>query len=209
MTANEIINDVTAVILAGGQSRRMGRDKRFLDLAGVALLDRVSAVLQTVFHEIVIVAASEDARLARPPARVVLDAMPGTGTLGGIYTGLLHARTGFVFAAACDMPFLAAPLIRRMAEQRSDADIVIAKLATGLQPTHALYSKACLPVMERLLRAGQLKSQALTEQAGLRVCLLEEPDARRYDPQLLSFMNLNTPADFELARKLLASKGGG
>jgi len=84
------------------------------------------------------------------------------------------------------------------------ADVVMPRLATGLQPMHAVYSKACLPHLERMAKEQRLKVQNLAEVAGLTVKLVPEKDFLDLDPQLLSFFNINTPADLEFARKLLA-----
>lgn len=198
--------DITGIILAGGQSRRMGRDKRFLELEGRTLLERGLAVLETLFPEVLIVAAEDGPAFAALRHRVVTDLIPGCATLGGLLTGLSLASRPRVFAAACDMPFLAPAVILRMVELGGSADVVMAKLGTGLQPMHALYAKSCLPHLERMARTGNLKVQDLCQTPGLKVRVVTEEELRETDPRLLSFMNLNTPADLELARKLVAGR---
>jgi len=83
---------------------------------------------------------------------------------------------------------------------------VMAQLANGFQPMHAVYSKACLPHLERMLNARNLKVQELSQTPGLSVRLVSEDELREADPQFLSFLNINTVADLEFARKLLAGK---
>jgi molybdopterin-guanine dinucleotide biosynthesis protein A len=195
---------MTGVLVAGGQSRRMGRDKRFLELGGQSLLHRALSVLQGLFPEVLIALAEPLPQLTRQGYRVVLDLIPNCATLGGLYTGLASAGHPRIFAVGCDMPFLNPEVIRRLAGLGAQVDIAMPRLATGLQPMHAVYSKACLPHLERMAGAQELKVQALAEVPGLTVKLAPEKDFLDADPQLLSFFNINTPADLEFARKLLA-----
>lgn len=201
------IPHMTGVLVAGGTSRRMGRDKRFLELGGQPLLQRALSVLQSLFDEVLVALAEPLPQLTGQGYRVVTDLIPNCATLGGLYTGLSSASHPRVLAVGCDMPFLNPAIIRRLAEYGRQADVVIPKLATGLQPMHAVYSKACLPHLEQMARAQQFKVQGLAEVPGLTVKLIPEKDFLDVDPQLLSFFNINTPADFEFARKLLAGSG--
>lgn len=197
---------MTGVLLAGGKSRRMGRDKRFLELEGRTLLERALSVLESLFSEVIVVVAEPVLRLSGLRHRVVTDLVPNCATLGGLYTGLSSAAHGRIFAAACDMPFLNQSVIKWMAKLDRNADVVMAQLANGLQPMHAVYSKACLPHLERMLNARNLKVQELSQTPGLSVRLVSEDELREADPQFLSFLNINTVADLEFARKLLAGK---
>ncbi|MDE3017405.1 MAG: molybdenum cofactor guanylyltransferase [Nitrospirota bacterium] len=200
------IGQMTGLLLAGGKSRRMGRDKRFLELGGRTLLERSLSVLDSLFAEVIVSVAEPLPELRELRARVVTDIIPDCATLGGLYTGLFSSSYPRVFAAACDMPFLAVPLIQRMIDLGRDADVVMVRLANGLQPMHAIYSKACLPHLEQMLRVKNLRVQELLSASGLSVKILSEDDVRDADPQLLSFLNVNQPADLEFARKLLAGK---
>lgn len=184
----------------------MGQDKRFLELDGRTLLERTLSVLESQFAEVLVVLAEPTAQLAGLRHRIVTDLVPDCATLGGLYTGLASAAKRRIFAAACDMPFLNSALIGMMAELDREADVVMAQLASGLQPMHAVYSKACLPQLERMLKAGNLKVQELCQAPGLSVRLVSEQELRATDPQLLSFFNVNTAADLEFARKLLAGQ---
>ncbi len=197
---------MTGVLLAGGKSRRMGWDKRFLELEGRTLLERALSVLESLFSEVIVVVAEPVLRLSGLRHQVVTDLVPNCATLGGLYTGLSSAAHGRIFAAACDMPFLNQSVIKWMAKLDRNADVVMAQLANGLQPMHAVYSKACLPHLERMLNARNLKVQELSQTPGLSVRLVSEDELREADPQFLSFLNINTVADLEFARKLLAGK---
>ena len=201
-----LIPNMTGVLLAGGTSRRMGKDKRWLEVGGRPLFHRVLSVMEGLFQEILIVVAEPLPQLEGTVHRVVTDLIPDCATLGGLYTGLSYAGGRRIFAVGCDMPFLSRKVITHMATLDRQADVVMAELATGLQPLHAVYSKACLPHMERMAKAGRLKVQEIVQAPGLSVSIVPERDVRPIDPEVLSFMNVNTPADIEFVRKLLASR---
>ena len=195
--------DVTGVLLAGGKSRRMGEDKRYLVVGEQTLLERGLAVLRSIFHEVLVVIAQDS-----PPldvdARVVRDLVPDCGSLGGLYTGLMQATTPYIFVVACDMPFLDPAVIAQFTSRRATADIVMGKLAARLHPMHALYGNRCLPVVEQMILARELKIQELVSHGSLQVQYVTEEDLRTLDPSGRSFHNVNTPADLEVARSLLA-----
>jgi molybdopterin-guanine dinucleotide biosynthesis protein A len=212
---------VTGVILAGGKSRRMGRDKALLDFDGAPLIARVIARVQRVCAETIIVANDAEA-YARLGVRVVSDVYPGKGSLGGIFSGLQAAREEYALAVACDMPFLNDALLRHLISLAPQADIVIprahapsgkAKDATryyqlavkesGLQAMHAIYSKRCLEPMRARLLADDLRIINFFDEVRVRVV---EPDqVARFDPQLLSFFNVNTPDDLLVAQSKIAN----
>jgi molybdenum cofactor guanylyltransferase len=195
--------EVTGVLLAGGKSRRMGEDKRYLVVGEQTLLERGLVVLRSIFQEVLVVIAQDS-----PPldvaARVVRDLVPDCGSLGGLYTGLTQATAPCIFVIACDMPFLDQAVIAQFTSRRATADIVMAKLAARLHPMHALYGKRCLPALEQMIRARQLKIQEMVSHASLRVRYVTEADLLTLDPSGRSFQNVNTPADLEVARSLLA-----
>jgi molybdopterin-guanine dinucleotide biosynthesis protein A len=205
---NRRFEDITAVLIAGGQSRRMGVDKRNIELGGVTLIERVHRVLVGLFQRIIVVGSSADDTLMRLGSPVVCDEIPDCATLGGLYTGLLHSSQSRIFAVGCDAPFVNAAVVRAIVEFAPDADVVMARLSTGLEPMQAVYSKQCLPHLEAMARSGNLRLQDLSERPGLRVRDVEEELLRRIDPSLVSFLNLNRPADVELARKLLTHGEG-
>jgi len=203
---NHSTANMTGVLLAGGKSRRMGHDKRFLELEGRTLLERSLSVLESLFSEVIVVVAEPVPRLSGLRHRVVTDLIPNCAALGGLYTGLSCAGQPRVFAAGCDMPCLDPAVIKWMIGLDRHSDIVMVQLASGLQPMHAIYSKACLPDLERMAVAHNLKVQELCQASGLSARLVSEDEIRRIDPQFLSFLNVNTPEDLEFARKLIASR---
>jgi molybdopterin-guanine dinucleotide biosynthesis protein A len=184
----------------------MGQDKRFLEVGGNPLLHRVLSVLEAMFSEVLVIVAEPSPDLACLPHRVITDVIPDCATLGGLFTGLSSAKHERVFAVACDMPFLNTSVIERMIELGQGYDVVVANLAKGLQPMHAVYSKACLPRMHEMIETHNLKLQELVVASGLRVRSVVEDEIHDIDKYLFSFVNVNTPSDLELARKLLSGQ---
>jgi molybdenum cofactor guanylyltransferase len=194
--------EVTGILLAGGKSRRMGEDKRYLVVGEQTLLERGLSVLQSIFQEVLVVIAKDSDPLG-VDVRVVRDQVPECGSLGGLYTGLLQATTPWIFVVACDMPFLNHAVIDQFTNRRGAVDIVMAKLAGQLHPMHALYGKGCLPVVEQMIQSRRLKIQGMVSQSSLRVQYVTEEDLFTLDPSWRSFYNVNTVAELEAARLLL------
>ena len=193
----------SGIVLAGGRSQRLGRDKALETIGGQPLVRRVIDRISQVTEEVVVVAAEQSQADALPLEegyRVALDRYPGGGALGGIFTGLAAAQHQWGIAVACDMPFLNVGLLRRMLCLRQGADAVVPMLRGWLEPTHAIYSKACLPFMEQRLLAGDPKISRFFDK--VRVAYLPEEEIAAIDPDFLSFFNVNTPQDLARAREL-------
>jgi molybdopterin-guanine dinucleotide biosynthesis protein A len=191
------------VILAGGQSRRMGRPKALLRLApdGPTLIEQVLARLRDVADEIIVITNTPDL-FAHLGARMEGDRFPGLGSLAGIHAGLEASRFEHNLIVACDMPFLEPTLLRALAARPRDYDVLVPRLADGLLETlHAIYSRACLPAITAQLARGDAKIARFYER--VRVQYVDEPELRRYDPHLRSAANLNTPDEFRAAGGML------
>jgi len=174
----------------------MGRDKAWLDVGdGVPIVRRVAEVLASVADEVFVVA--NDERFATLGLRVVPDRFPEGGVLGGIATGVGAAAHERVLVAACDMPFLRAEVFRLLAERAEGADVVIPRVGEDLEALHALYTRACLPAMERALASGKMRVISFFDEVRVRV--IEEPELRTVDPALRSFTNVNTPEELAAA----------
>ncbi|MBI3456282.1 MAG: molybdenum cofactor guanylyltransferase [Candidatus Rokubacteria bacterium] len=198
---------VSGVILAGGKSRRMGGSPKALVPFGERpLIQHIVETLGAVLPDCLLVTNSPElyAFLELP---MVGDVFPEGGSLGGIYSGLAVVPGEAALCVACDMPFLSAGLIAYLAERAREADVVIPDVAGELQPLHAVYGKACLPPMERRLRAGQLKVIGFFEE--VRVLRIPEETVARFEAPALAFMNLNTPDDLARARELWAERSVG
>lgn len=200
---------VTGAILAGGQSRRMGRDKALIQWdANVTLLDRVIDALRQlpdVIAEVIIVGDRPDYH--GHGARVVADHYPGAGALGGIATALEVATHERAFVVACDMPLLSEHVIRRLIEFPTSADVVVPALPAArsdqgggqtYETLHAIYRRTCLDPIRRRLQAGDLKVTGFFDE--VMVEGLDERWVREVDPTLESFTNVNSPEELERAR---------
>ena len=199
---------VSGVALAGGRSKRLGRNKAIEKIGDQSLIERVVGKLSQVTSETVVVVAEESkaADLNLPPwVRTAVDLYPGTGSLGGIFTGLSAVKGNYGVVVACDMPFLNVDLIRFMLDIVSDYDAVVPRLQGRPEPLHAVYSKSCVGPIERCLQADQLKIAIFFEQ--INVAYLEEDDIEAFDPSHLSFFNVNTQEDLDKALALEAEYG--
>jgi molybdopterin-guanine dinucleotide biosynthesis protein A len=196
-----MITDVTGVLLAGGKSRRMGEDKRFILVGQQTLFERSCAVLREVFEQVCVVIA-QDSPSMQAEAPVVRDLIPDCGSLGGLYTGLRLAKTQHVFLAACDMPFLNPDIIRYMVCLKDQADIVISRWGSRFQPTHAVYGRNCLPVLEEMMNLQNRKIHSMIGHPALRVRVIAESEIRQIDQDGRSMFNINTPSDLEQARSV-------
>jgi molybdopterin-guanine dinucleotide biosynthesis protein A len=193
-----------AVVLAGGRSTRMGRDKASLVLGGATLLARVIATLARVVDEVVVVAREGQPLPPSPPLppRVRLlraaDEVEDRGPLGGLVPGLRAASADLVYASACDVPFLSEAFVRRMFDATGDADLALPEAEGRLHPLGGVYRRArVLPEAEALLAAGRLRPVFLLER--LRGVRVPEADLRAADPALDSLANLNTPDAYAAA----------
>lgn len=192
--------EVTGVILAGGKSRRMGEDKRFLTVGAATLLDQCRSAMMSIFPEVLIVTAQDSPPLEGKGCRVYQDLIPDCGSLGGLYTGLKVATCGRIFIVACDMPFLNQEMIRFFINRDPEADVVMGRLPGGLQPLHAVYGKGAVPVFERMAHARHLKIQDIASESSLKITVVEASEWAHIDPASRSFWNVNTPADLLAAR---------
>ena len=131
--------------------------------------------------------------------RMVADIHPGMGALAGLQAGLQYADTDHIFAVACDMPYLDDTLVRALLARRGQADVVIPESDRGLEPLHAVYSKACLPHMEAALLAGRRRLISFLPQ--VRVRQFDRARVAAIDPGYASFRNINTPGEYFDLRK--------
>lgn len=197
--------DLSGIVLAGGASRRLGRDKALEPINGEPMLFRVVRRLSELCSQIVIVVnGPERAESLKVPdnTRTVVDAYPNSGSLGGIFTGIKEVDTNWGLVVACDMPFLNVDLLRYMAERREGYDVVVPVLNGFSEPTHAFYSKKCLRLIEPKLKARDLK---ITKFFGdVRVNYVPEDVVEAIDSEKLSFFNVNNQVDLDRATKLAA-----
>lgn len=191
----------SAIVLAGGQGRRIGVKKHLLEIGGLSLLEIVVARVSVVSDDVIVVASPADSASTQiNGAQVVSDVVPGRGPLSGLHAGLRVARFDRALLVACDMPFLSAALLHHLVETATDADAVVPQIAGDLEPLLAVYSQACLPTIEKLLHRESASMRDLFED--VRVHLVPEEEVRQFDPEGLSWFNINTPDDADRARAI-------
>jgi molybdopterin-guanine dinucleotide biosynthesis protein A len=191
---------LAAAILAGGRAERFGGvNKGGLALGGTAIVDRQLAALRAIASEVFVVGPSADA-WTRRGLRVVPDEIAGKGALGGLYTAVVRSPCDRTLVLACDMPFVPAGFLHRLAAEDS-ADAVVPRTARGYEPLCAIYSRACAPGLRARIDRGDL--QASTPPDGVRVAEIGPEIIAVYDRHGMIFTNVNTPHDYERARDLL------
>lgn len=191
----DAIPDVSVAILAGGQSRRMGRDKAFLPLAGKPMIQHVIDAAAGLRVPVLLI-ANEPGRYRRFGLPVYTDRIPGGGALGGVYTALLAATTPYVVCLACDMPFVRADLLRYMIAQLTDeSEVVIPEAGGHLHPLHAIYRRSIAPLIADQLARQVLAIRDLLTQ--LHVLVLPEAQLNAAGFEARPFVNLNTPEDLK------------
>ncbi len=191
--ADERISGVTGVILAGGESRRMGSDKSLLPLTGARFIDHVYRCMAALFNEVIIVTNSPGL-YKEIPCRKVPDIYYAQGALAGLHSGLLHAKNEKIFVVACDMPFITPAVVREICAHKDQGDLVIPYSSNGHEPLHALYGKSCIPAMEQVLDAGLKRIIDFFDQ--VKTVELPADTIRQHDPDEKSFQNINTPEDY-------------
>jgi molybdenum cofactor guanylyltransferase len=218
-----MIADCTAIILAGGDSQRMGSDKANLVLDGRSLLQSVTAIMRLVFPEVIL-----SVRQPRPETGLpqVCDDPSYAGPLAGLASGLAAAETPWVFAVACDMPFVVPEVIELLGKYRFKPlpaspcqgrrihlppdkgglrgvcfQAVVPVVQGYPQPLAAFYARNCLDVIRAHLDSGGKNSlQAVLER--LDVCYVDEAEMLAVDPGLRSFFDLDTPQDVARAKSV-------
>lgn len=187
----ERIDDLTAIVVAGGQSSRMGRDKAFLDWQGRPLIQAVVESLASHVSEVIVVAKDEEKfKFLKVP--VYQDRQTAFSPLVGIATGLFYSRTEYNFFVACDMPFVKTSVVRRLYEAREDFDTVIPESERGLEPLFALYHQRCWKKFEEEINRGTLKIIDVLRELRKKIVPVEDRSFEDLNP----FSNLNTPEEY-------------
>ena len=193
-------SDITAFVLAGGRSSRMGRDKAFLEFRGQSLLAKSLSLAQSLVTDVRIVGPASKFSSFGP---VVEDTFPDRGPLGGIHAALTSSSTDLNLVLAVDMPFLTAEFLVYLANcaRSNDAVITIPRTADGWQPLCAVYRRAFAPAAEAALKSGENKIDRLFPSIILNI--ITGDDLAPFPPN--QFQNLNTPKDLASSQKLEAT----
>ena len=188
----------TGIVLAGGGSRRMGRDKAFLPLGGRSLIEIVVDHMAKVCAEVLVVAGD-----VRPYAgigtRLVTDLYHGVGVLGGLHAGLLAARNELALVVGCDMPFLEPALLRAFAGWARGFDVAVLKRGEYLEPLHGAYRRTCLPAITAAIYRND--KRVLSFFPGVRIRYVTAEEVAAIDPAFRSFRNVNKPEDWDAVQE--------
>jgi molybdopterin-guanine dinucleotide biosynthesis protein A len=192
----QTIADATAVVLTGGKSSRMGRPKALLPFDDEPLIAHIVRDLKRIFAEAVVVAAP-DQELPPLPVTLVRDQVAYQGPVSGIYHGLRAATKDVCFVTSCDAPFLNLALISHLLSQITDWDVVVPFWQERFQPLHAVYRRSVAPLLHEQLERSELRPISLYPKVRTRE--ISEDEVRRFDPEGLSFLNMNTLQDYQAA----------
>lgn len=197
--SDSITQAITGVILSGGKNIRIGKNKAFLEIQGQRIIDQTAKLFQEIFSQVILV-TNEPLEYSYLDLEIVIDLIPKSGSLIGIYTGLFYSSYPHSFVTACDMPFLDRKVIEHMISISKNYDVVIPHLNDGYHPLHTLYSKRCMKFIEELIRKDNLKIIDFFNRVKVREVTPDEISS--LDPTMKAFLNINTPQDLEKAKGL-------
>lgn len=191
---------ITGVILAGGASKRMGRNKAQLPLGERRMIEWVAGALDCLFDEVLIVTHHPQSFPMLDNVRIVQDliSVESRSSLVGLYTGLYHARNDLIFAVPCDMPLLNRAVIEHMITLLDGEDVRVPLIGSHFQPLHAFYQKGCLPHMRRHIDRKNFKVIRFYEDVLVRT--VDEKVLRQFDPELDCFINVNGNQEYEMVQ---------
>lgn len=195
---------MSSIILGGGLSTRLGRDKIQLEVGGESLLSRTINKLSSTSRDIIIVVAQDQETpnvITSENVRIINDSQNRRGPLVGIYSGLKASVDQYNIVVACDMPFLNTGLLQYMLDAAVGFDASILMVDGELEPLHAVYSRNCIQYIETMIQENNLKVRGLLDRVKVRY--VEETEIDLYDRDHLSWFNINTPADLEQAQEII------
>jgi len=190
------------IILSGGQNTRMGgRNKAFLRLGDRYFLDWIINTLSNACCELIL--ATREPYLYREwDLKIVADILQVCSPLSGLHVGLVNMQADYAFCTSCDTPLLKKEVVQILIDEIEPRyDVIVLSSGTYYQPMCAVYSKRCIPFIEKQLNLGDLKADHLYEKIKLKEIPYERFEA--IDPDLKSFFNVNTPEDIYSAARLL------
>ncbi len=214
----------TGYVLAGGGSTRFGQDKALVEIGGRPMLDRMIDLMRRVTPKLKIVAPRE--KYAEFGVETVADRWPGEGPLGGIITALLDAAAdspqttpnqrsqvtnqeagAWCLIVSCDMPFLTEDWLKFLIQraESSAAEVVLPRSASGFEPLCACWRLRAAEALRQAFERGVRKMMDGVREVKAEV--LDEKDWKRFDSAGRLFLNMNTPADYEEARRILEAEG--
>jgi len=184
------MEDITAVILAGGKSRRMKTDKALIKFNDKTLLENQIDLLNPIFNKIIISANSQKYSFAN--LQIINDEQSDLGPIGGILSVLKRVKTDYVFIISVDMPLITTDLIKHLISKKANYDIVLPVFNDKYEPTCAVYSRNCINTIEKQILANDYKLKNFIEKSNTNVVKINE-NLEFYNKNL--FVNLNSPKD--------------
>lgn len=193
---------LTVAIMAGGRSSRMGTDKSFVYLQGKPIIEHLLEKVVELGQDTTILITNRPTDYAHLNLPMYQDVLPDKGSLGGIYTALHVSSTPYTLVLACDMPFVNPVLLKHMIilAQDESFDVIVPRVEGYPEGLHAIYSQACSQPIRQRLDAGQFKVISFYDD--VRVRPIDEPEYHAFDPEGLSFLNVNTPEELRRAQQI-------
>ncbi|MDH3975689.1 MAG: molybdenum cofactor guanylyltransferase [Deltaproteobacteria bacterium] len=201
-----MFDNVTGIVLAGGESRRMGQPKAAIDVEGTPLLKKSVQLFKELFPRVIAI-SKKTGSFGNVGCEESGDLFPGMGPMVGILTAFKITASDYLFVAACDMPFLNRKVIELIVEEGQGYDVALPKIGGKGDPLHALYSKNCYHKMLSFMeKGGRSLNRFINALHRESVRYIGEEEIKKVDPHALSLFNMNTPEELEKAKQLI--KGG-
>lgn len=196
--------DCTGVILAGGKNSRLpGKKKAFRKIGDLMILESLYQLFSRLFKEVIIV-VNEPEEFAGWDMMVVTDIIPSKCALAGLHAGLFYASFPHAYVTACDTPFVKESVVDYIVNQiEKGVDVIVPRTDDGIETLSAVYSKACIPLIEKNLEKNIFMIKKFFRKKKVREIPVEK--LKHLDPHLDFIFNVNTPKDLETA-KIMADK---
>lgn len=188
MISKEVL---TAVILAGGTSQRMGQDKAFIELDGQTFIERILAVTKGFVKDQIIIANTEKYQSLN--VKTYSDLIKNCGPVGGIYTAMQVVETPYLLVLSCDIPLLSSSILEHLINGSIPCAANVLTSNGRYQPLTAIYHKDTMPVFKEALEEQRLKLRSLLPRMDLNTIVCPKN-------LLLSLENINTPDDLKKVR---------
>ena len=197
---NKLYDHVTGVILAGGSSKRYGKNKAFLKIGSARLIDSILQEMQTIFKRVILI-TNEKKKYEYLEIPMFEDHVKGLGPLGGIYTGLMSMPDQAGFFVACDMPLINRQLVRYMVDIKGNHRAVVPSVADKIEPLHAIYFQSCLKPIKHLIASNRYQVRLFYDYIPVRY--VKEGEIRKFCCPSKAFLNINTPDEFAKIKSLI------
>ncbi len=201
------INNISGILLAGGKSSRIGRDKGSLMVGEISLAERSLLNMNQLFDEVIYVTNDQAPHPASQEFKIARDEVPHLGPLGGILAGLKSMQSKRAFIVAYDMPFVSPELVKYLIQIDVEADVVVPEIDGKLEPLHAVYGDQCIDLISTQLSNHDSKIINFYKKAS--AIHVPEEQIKKIDPDLRSFFNINTWDDVREAILMIGKEKAG